>query len=79
MSESRRSGADPESCYANCFRVGFNAYEFIVEFGQVYPSELERFHTRIVISTPLARSLSETLKRSLGDFDRKFELPQEEK
>jgi hypothetical protein len=63
---------DAEGRYANYFQIGFNAYEFILDFGQQYPPDAERIHTRIVTSPPLARSLLETLERSLRDHDREY-------
>jgi hypothetical protein len=71
-----KSEAEPEGRYANSFRVGFNAYEFVIDFGQEYPPDAERIHTRIVTSTPLARNLSETLERSLREYDSKFGRPE---
>ena len=61
-----------EGRYANFFQVGFNAYEFVIEFGQQYPPAPERVHTRIVTSAPLAHHLSETLERSIRDFESKY-------
>jgi hypothetical protein len=63
---------DPEGRYANYFKVGFNAYEFVIDFGQEYPPDAARTHTRIVTSVPLARNLSENIERSLRDYERKF-------
>ena len=63
---------DPEGRYANYFQIGFNAYEFVIDFGQEYPPDAERVHTRIVTSPRLARSLSETLERSLRDHELKY-------
>jgi hypothetical protein len=62
----------PESRYANCFQIGFNAYEFVIDFGSVYPPEAGRFHTRIVTNPGVARELSETLGCSLRDHDREY-------
>ena len=61
-----------EGRYANFFQVGFNAYEFVIEFGQEYAPAPEHVHTRIVTSAPLAQRLSETLKRSIRDFESKY-------
>jgi hypothetical protein len=58
--------------YANQFRIGFNSYEFVIDFGQEYPPDAERIHTRIVTSPSLARHLSATLDQSLRDYERKF-------
>jgi hypothetical protein len=72
MSERRSDETELERRYANFFRVGYNAYEFVIDFGQEYPPESERIHTRIVTSTPLARNLSDTLQRSLKEHDSTF-------
>jgi Protein of unknown function (DUF3467) len=72
MSEPNGSDTDPEGRYANFFRIGYNAYEFVMDFGQQYPPDPERIHTRIVTSTPLARNLSDTLQRSLEEHDGTF-------
>jgi hypothetical protein len=77
MPELNGSEADPEGRYANCFKIGFNAYELVIDFGQEYPPDAARIHTRIVTSPPLARSLVETLQRSLREYDRKFALSKE--
>lgn len=69
----------PEARYTNYFRIGFNAYEFVVDFGQEYPPAAERIHTRIVLSAPLVRNLSETLERSLRNHARSFGPPGEGK
>lgn len=77
MAEPRSSsGEDPEARYANTFQVGFNAYEFVIDFGQEFPPDAERVHTRIVTSRPLARNLSETIERSLREYDSKFGKPE---
>ncbi len=73
MSETRSGTvADPEARYANFFRIGFNAYEFVLDFGQEYPPEAERIHTRLVVNIALARNLCETLESSLRDYSSRF-------
>ena len=38
-----------EGLYANTFKVGYNSYEFVLDFGQHFSeSGDEKFHTRIV-------------------------------
>lgn len=64
--------SDIEGRYANQFRIGFNSYEFVLDFGQEYPPGPERVHTRIITSPPVARHLSETLDQSLRDYESKF-------
>jgi hypothetical protein len=65
-------GSEPEGRYANYFKVGFNAYEFVIDFGQEYPPDPERTYLRIVTSPPLARNLAEILERSLREYELKF-------
>lgn len=56
--------------YANFFRVGHNAYEVIIEFGQLYQTEdAPRMHTRIITSLPYARELLRTLQESLQEWE----------
>ena len=44
--------------YANYFRIGHNACEFVLDFGQVYEAEYveSKLHTRIVTSPVYAKS-----------------------
>jgi hypothetical protein len=60
-----------KSRYSNCFRIGFNAYEFVFDFGQGHPPGKERIHTRIVTSPRVAASFSELLQESLLDYKNK--------
>jgi hypothetical protein len=62
----------PESRYANYFQIGFNAYEFVIDFGLAYPPDEGPYHTRIVTNPGVARDLSETLGRSLQDHEREY-------
>jgi hypothetical protein len=64
--------AQIEGRYSNHFRIGFNSYEFVFDFGQDYPPTAERFLTRIVVSPPVARHLSETLDQSLREYESKY-------
>ena len=73
MADRKQPDGDKlEGRYANAFRVGFNAYEFILDFGQCYVEEEEHMHTRIVTSPSSARDLSDLLKDSLGDHKEKY-------
>ena len=55
-----------EGKYANFFKVGYNAYEFILEFGQLYQSENSpRIHSRIITPPAYARELLETLAAAI--------------
>ena len=63
-----------ERRYTNCFRIGFNAYEFVFDFGQEHPPGNERIHTRIVTNPRVAASFSELLQDSLDDYKNKCGL-----
>jgi Protein of unknown function (DUF3467) len=74
VSEQRRDAAVDvvlQGRYANFFRVGYNAFEVLIDFGQLYAgSEDAQVHTRIVTSPAYAKALSQTLVRSLRDYER---------
>lgn len=79
MNSERKNGPNSglEGRYANCFQVGHNALEFLLEFGQVYrSSEQECFHTRIVTSPVYAKALLATLCDAIDQYERSFgEIP----
>lgn len=50
--------------YANYFQVGYNAFEFLLEFGQ----REGRIHTSIYVSPQHARILSDLLVDALKEF-----------
>ncbi|GAK55448.1 hypothetical protein U27_02282 [Candidatus Vecturithrix granuli] len=59
--------------YANYFKVGYNAFEFIIDFCQCYEDEHERhLFTRVVTSPVYAKALFETLQKSLYDYEQSF-------
>lgn len=62
-----------EGRYANHFKVGQNAFEFIIDFGQFYPENgKEQFHSRIVTSPHYAKALSEILQDSIASHEKRF-------
>lgn len=70
--ETNNLGGDPqlEGRYSNYVEVGFNAFEFIFDFGQLYTdSEQPRSHTKIVMSPYYAKNLLETLQKSLVEYE----------
>ena len=74
MADPKQPGGEKlEGRYANVFRIGFNAYEFVLDFGQCYvEQEKEQMHTRIVTSPSSARDLSDLLKDSLCEHEEKY-------
>ena len=66
-------GKQAEARYANYFKVGYTAFEFILEFGQFYSGESEPDpHTRIVTSPAYASSLLILLQDSLTRYETTF-------
>ncbi|MGH7960198.1 MAG: DUF3467 domain-containing protein [Candidatus Binatia bacterium] len=62
-----------EGRYANTFQVGYNAFEFVLDFGQVSPGNEEaRFYTRIITSPAYAKALLETLRESIARYEQAF-------
>jgi hypothetical protein len=60
-----------EGRYANFFKVGHNAYEFILEFGQLYePEGRPGIHTRIITSPAYVQELLRTLQEALAEHER---------
>jgi len=60
-----------EGQYANYFKVGHNAYEFVFDFGQYYPeTDQAELYTRIITSPAYAKSLIETLRESIEQYER---------
>ena len=54
--------------YANVFQIGYNAAEFLFEFGQ----EAGGIHTRVYTSPQHAHILSALLSRSLQEHEEAF-------
>ncbi len=62
-----------EGRYANYFKVGYNAFEFLLDFGQFYPeNEQAKLHTRIITSPTYARALLEILRQSIERYEGAF-------
>ena len=62
-----------EGRYANYFEVGHNAFEFVLDFGQLYAEDQKaRFHTRIITGPVYARALLETLRGSIDRYEQTF-------
>jgi hypothetical protein len=59
--------------YANFFQVGHTAFEFVIDFGQLYQGETaEQLHTRIVTSPAYATELLRLLDESVEQYERDF-------
>ena len=62
-----------EGKYANYFAVGYNAYEFIFDFGQCYSDNEEAELSLRVVTSPFhAREFLRTLKKSIEEYDESY-------
>ncbi len=62
-----------EGRYANCFQIGQNEFEILIDFGQSYTGDGEDdFHTRIVCNPFYANVLLELLQASIKRHENTF-------
>jgi hypothetical protein len=62
-----------EGKYANHLAVGYNAYEFIFDFGQSYSeSGHAELYTRIIICPAHAKELLKILSESVAQYEKEF-------
>jgi len=62
-----------EGRYANYFQVGHNAFEFALDFGQLYANGSEgHIHTRIITSPSYMKAFLQTLTASIGGYEKDF-------
>lgn len=60
----------PLACYANYFEVGHNAFEFLLDAGQVEPQSGEiQLMNRIAVSPVHAKLLAHLLNQSIAQFE----------
>jgi hypothetical protein len=68
-----KSRGNLEGRYANYFKVGYNAYEFVIDFGQYYPeNDQAELCLRIITSPTYAKALLKTLEDSLDQYEKSF-------
>jgi hypothetical protein len=71
--ETSGNGSRPEGRYANYFKVGHNAFEFVFDFGQLYSENgMEQFHTRVITGPVYAKTLLDTLRKSVEQYEKAF-------
>lgn len=76
--EASLDGRKPEGRYSNYFKVGHNAFEFVLDFGQFYPENGDaQLHTRIITSPIYVKNLLETLRESVERYEQTFGTIQE--
>jgi len=68
--EEPRDDGEREGKYTNFFKIGFNSFEFVLDFGQAYDDNLRELrHTRIVTSPVYAKALAQLLGDSLAAYE----------
>ena len=68
---TRDDGNEQEGRYSNYFKVGFNSFEFILDFGQAYEGAAAALqHTRIITGPAYAKALAHLLRDSLAAYER---------
>lgn len=64
---------EQEGRYSNYFKVGFNSFEFILDFGQAYEGvAVELHHTRLITGPAYAKALSHLLLESLATYEQTY-------
>ena len=64
------SGKDVHGQYANCFKVGYNAFEFVIDFCQYFKENEEtKLYTRIITSPTYAKDLLELLHEAITSYE----------
>jgi len=67
---AHKEGEKLEGRYANYFKVGYNAFEFILDFGQLYSERNDvKFFTRIIANPISAKNLIEVLQESIAQYE----------
>jgi len=71
--EASRDSKNLEGRYSNYFKVGHNAFEFVLDFGQFYSENEEpQLHTRIITGPIYVKHLLETLRESVERYEKSF-------
>lgn len=72
-SKDLQDNGEPNGRYANYFKVGHNAFEFVFDFGQIYtqvgPALL---HTRIITTPVYAKTFLALLQESIDQHEQNF-------
>lgn len=72
MNHDREEGP-LEGRYANYFEIGHNAFEFILDFGQLHAEkEYAAIHTRIITGPAYAKALLRTLASAIEEFEKAY-------
>lgn len=71
--DAAKSEGKRHSQYANYFEVGYNALEFVIDFGQFYEgNQGAELYTRVITSPLYAKALLKTLRASIQNYENSF-------
>lgn len=62
----------PRELYSNYFRIGFNAAEFLLDFGRRFEDTEARLLERVIVGPAHAKELSRLLESSVQKYEAKF-------
>ncbi len=63
------------AAYANYFEVGHNAFEFLIDFGQIDPQSADiNINSRIAVSPTHAKLFLTLMKKAVTQFESEFGL-----
>ena len=63
----------PEGRYANYFKIGFNAFEFVIDFEQSYSDDDKtELFARIVTGPVYAKTLLSILQSAIDCYEQKY-------
>jgi hypothetical protein len=63
-----------EGKYVNHFQIGYNAFEFVIDFSQAHDNQVVTdANTRVITTPAYAKLLSAMLDQSIHQYEEKFE------
>jgi len=65
---------EAEGKYTNYLKVGHNAFEFLLDFGQFFVEQQSRiqFHTRLVTTPGYMKEFLKIMNESVGQYESAF-------
>lgn len=75
MKTNKRNGEKEklEGLYSNSFKIGYNAFEFVIDFGQLYSGSVKSSdHTRIVTGPAYAKAFLELFNKVFKEYEARF-------
>jgi hypothetical protein len=78
LMEKALESLENRGIYANSFRIGYGAAEFLLDFGRQFEGAEAEYYQRIITSPVYARELTQLLAKSLLEYEQKYgAIPEE--